>query len=151
MLSLLLTWEQNNKDFLGGPVIKDLPSNAEDMGSIPGQGIKISHDTGQLSSRATIRETWVLQRRPCAAPEWINKLTNNKNPSNDSSPIYLSSVFPSTVKPMLRNPSSSLSHPWTWATAKILSPLKRFLSTVFMTHVIISYHSTQDGSKKGNY
>ena len=28
-------------DFPGGPVVKNLPSNAEDMGLIPGQGIKI--------------------------------------------------------------------------------------------------------------
>ena len=27
----------------GGPVIKNLPSNAGDMGSIPGWGTKISH------------------------------------------------------------------------------------------------------------
>ena len=31
----LLNW-----DFLGGPVVKNLPSNAEDMSLIPGQGTK---------------------------------------------------------------------------------------------------------------
>ena len=30
-------------DFPGGPVVKTLPSNAEGVGSIPGQGIKIPH------------------------------------------------------------------------------------------------------------
>ena len=30
-------------DFPGGPVVKNLPSNAEDMGLIPGRGIKIPH------------------------------------------------------------------------------------------------------------
>ena len=30
-------------DFPGGPVIKTLPSNAGGVGSIPGQGAKISH------------------------------------------------------------------------------------------------------------
>ena len=29
------------KDFPGGPVVKNLPSNAGDMGSIPGQETKI--------------------------------------------------------------------------------------------------------------
>ena len=29
------------QNFPGGPVIKNLPSNAGDMGSIPGQGTKI--------------------------------------------------------------------------------------------------------------
>ena len=30
-------------------MVKNLPSNAEDMGSIPGQRTKISHATGQLN------------------------------------------------------------------------------------------------------
>ena len=30
-------------DFPGGPVVKTSPSNAEGMGSIPGQGAKIPH------------------------------------------------------------------------------------------------------------
>ena len=36
-------------DFPGGPVVKNLPSNAGDVGLIPGRGIKIPHATGQLS------------------------------------------------------------------------------------------------------
>ena len=36
-------------DFPGGPVVKNLPSNAGDMGSIPGRGTKIPHAVGQLS------------------------------------------------------------------------------------------------------
>ena len=43
-------------DFPGGPVVKNLPSNAADVGSIPGWGTKIPHATGQLSPCATIRE-----------------------------------------------------------------------------------------------
>ena len=39
--------------FLGGPVVKNLPSNAEDAGSIPGPGDKIPHALGQLSPQAT--------------------------------------------------------------------------------------------------
>ena len=50
-------WEhlhiKNQGDFTGSPVIKNLPSNAGDVGSIPGYGIKILHAVGQL--------------RPCAA------------------------------------------------------------------------------------
>ena len=33
----------------GGPVVKNLPSNAGDEGSIPDLGTKISHAAGQLS------------------------------------------------------------------------------------------------------
>ena len=36
-------------DFPGGPVVKNLCSNAGDMGSIPGQETKIPHTGGQLS------------------------------------------------------------------------------------------------------
>ena len=36
-------------DFPGGPVIKNLPSNAANMGLIPDQGTKIPHAMGQLS------------------------------------------------------------------------------------------------------
>ena len=42
-----------DRDFPGGPVVKNLPCNAGDVGSIPGQGTKIPHDAGQLSLRAT--------------------------------------------------------------------------------------------------
>ena len=35
--------------FPGGPVIKKLPANSEDTGSIPGLGTKAPHAMGQLS------------------------------------------------------------------------------------------------------
>ena len=41
-----------NGDFPGGPVVKNPPSNAGDVGSIPGWGTKIPHAEGQLSLRA---------------------------------------------------------------------------------------------------
>ena len=37
------------RDFPGGPVVTNPPSNAGDLGSIPGQGTKIPHAAGQLS------------------------------------------------------------------------------------------------------
>ena len=43
-------------DFPGGPGVKNLLSNARDMGLIPGWGNKIPHATGQLSPRAATRE-----------------------------------------------------------------------------------------------
>ena len=42
--------------FPGCLVVKNPPSKAEDMGSIPGLGTKIPHAMGQLSTRATTRE-----------------------------------------------------------------------------------------------
>ena len=50
-------------DFPGGPVVKNPPSNAGDVGSIPGWGAKIPHATGQLSPRATTTELVCLNRR----------------------------------------------------------------------------------------
>ena len=36
--NVFLEKELQGKDFLGGPVVKNLPSNARDAGSSPGQG-----------------------------------------------------------------------------------------------------------------
>ena len=41
LLRNLVTW-----GFPGGPVVKDLPCSAGDMGSIPGQGTKIPQTVG---------------------------------------------------------------------------------------------------------
>ena len=43
-------------DFPGGSVVKNLPCNAGDAGSIPGQGTKIPRAVGQLSPSATTTE-----------------------------------------------------------------------------------------------
>ena len=48
--------ELRQGDFPGGPVVKYLPSNAGDMGLIPGWGTKILHAVGQLNLCATTRE-----------------------------------------------------------------------------------------------
>ena len=44
------------RDFLDGPVVKNLPYNSGHLGSTPGQVTKIPHATGQLSLRATTAE-----------------------------------------------------------------------------------------------
>ena len=48
------------RDFPGGPVVKNLTSNAADVGSIPGQGTKITCAVEQLSPCDKTRES------PCA-------------------------------------------------------------------------------------
>ena len=48
--------EKNARDFPGGPVVKNLPSNAGDAGSIPGRGTKIPHAVGQLSLHTATTE-----------------------------------------------------------------------------------------------
>ena len=51
-------------DFLGGPVVKNLPSNAGEAGSIPGPGTKILHAMGQVSLCAATTEPRVTTREP---------------------------------------------------------------------------------------
>ena len=48
--------EQHRRDFPGGPMVKNPPCNARDVGSILGQRIKIPHSMKQLSPRATTTE-----------------------------------------------------------------------------------------------
>ena len=45
-----------NRDFPGGPVVKNSPPDAGHMGSNSGRGTKISHTLGQLSLHAATRE-----------------------------------------------------------------------------------------------
>ena len=51
--------------FPGGPVVKNLPANAGDAGSIPGRGTKVPHATGQLNLRASTTELAHLNERAC--------------------------------------------------------------------------------------
>ena len=44
------------RDFPGGPVVKNPPSNSGDTGSIPDQGTKIPQAMGRLSPCATTTE-----------------------------------------------------------------------------------------------
>ena len=46
---------RTDREFLNGPVIKNLPGNAGHMGSVPGSG-KISHATEQQSPQAANTE-----------------------------------------------------------------------------------------------
>ena len=43
-------------DFPGGPVVKNLLSNAGNMGSVPGWGTRIPHATEQRSQHTTATE-----------------------------------------------------------------------------------------------
>ena len=53
-------------DFLGGSVVKNLPSNTGDTGSISGQGTKVPSTVEQLSPCTTSTEpTPQLERSPC--------------------------------------------------------------------------------------
>ena len=55
--------KHNFRDFPGGPVVKNLSSNAGVAGSIPGRGTIIPHSAGQLSPRAATAELAHLNER----------------------------------------------------------------------------------------
>ena len=44
--------ELDSRDFPCGPLVKNLPFNAGDVGSIPSQGTKISHTAEQCLSNS---------------------------------------------------------------------------------------------------
>ena len=50
-------------DFLGGPVIENLPSNAGDTGSIPAGETKIPHALRQLSTHIATRQSLCAARK----------------------------------------------------------------------------------------
>ena len=56
------------RNFPGGPVVKNPPSNAGDTGSIPGGGTKIPHAAGQLSPCVTTTELTCLNERAHLPP-----------------------------------------------------------------------------------
>ena len=58
-----------NRDFPGGPVVKNLPCNAGDVGSIPDRGAKASHAAEQLSPMPQLESlcTFVPRLRPNTA------------------------------------------------------------------------------------
>ena len=60
----LLFKKSCEKDFPGVAVVKNLSSNARDICSIPGWGIKIPHASGQLSLRAANTDPAAATREP---------------------------------------------------------------------------------------
>ena len=46
LLQACITQQDEKRDFLGGPLVKNPPSNAGDAGSTPGGGTNIPHAWG---------------------------------------------------------------------------------------------------------
>ena len=57
-------------DYTGGPVLKNPPCNAGDMGSNPGEGTKIPHAVDQLSPQAATAE--LMNSRACGPPKILH-------------------------------------------------------------------------------
>ena len=75
-------------DFPSGPVVKNLPANAKDMGSIPGPQTEIPHAAGQLLSpySSTLKlQLWsphALTTEACALQQ--EKLHCSEKPTHHS-------------------------------------------------------------------
>ena len=80
-LSILRPVKHSVWDFPGGPVVKNLPCNAEDTGSIP---VEIPHVTEQLSQHAatTALESMHHNEDPTQPNKYIFKNTNLSPSSN---------------------------------------------------------------------
>ena len=67
-----------NRDFPGGPVVKNPPSNAGNAGSITGRGIKIPHAAGQLSPDTATTEP---ARSRAHVPQLEKPARHNEEPA----------------------------------------------------------------------
>ena len=87
------------RDFPGGPVVKNLPSNAGDVGLIPGRGTKIPQAVGQLSPWATTtvpashnywaREPQLLSPRATTTePTCLEPVLRNKRSHHNEKPVH---------------------------------------------------------------
>ena len=59
--------------------LKNVPSSAEDAGSVPGQGTKMSHGTGQLSPPASTIEKKILVPQLRLINRYFTKIKLKKN------------------------------------------------------------------------
>ena len=110
---LLKAERGQGEHFPGGPVVKNLPSNARNMGSIPGRGTKVPHATGQLGLRATTRQptrcnerkACMPQQRPSTAPK--KQTRKRKGKRNKQHMQELPKVFQLTFQQKLCRPEGS--------------------------------------------
>ena len=72
--------EGHHRDFPGGPVVKNVPSNAGDAGLTPGQGSKIPHAERPRGLSATTERSLTLaqQKIPCAETQSQCSQINDK-------------------------------------------------------------------------
>ena len=79
------------QDFPGGSMVKNLPSNSEDVCSVPGQGIKIPHAQGQLS-------LYGAATKP-TCPSWRDACVQGRAPHASSKSQCSSPHTPAGEKP----------------------------------------------------
>ena len=63
--SVFIFKNASSGDFVGGPVVKNLPCNSGDLSLIPGQGIKMPRAEEQLSPHVTSTEHATSRESKC--------------------------------------------------------------------------------------
>ena len=76
-------------DFPGGPVVNNPPSNAGDVGSLPGWGTKIPHATGRLNPYAPTTELMHLNKREVRLPQTTEPMCSGTREQQLQSPHTL--------------------------------------------------------------
>ena len=74
--------EGHHRDFPGGPVVKNVPSNAGDASLIPGQGSKIPHAERPRSLSATIERSLKLAQQKIPWAETQTQCSQRKGHHN---------------------------------------------------------------------
>ena len=83
-------------DFSGGPVVKNQPSNAGDMDSLPCQGTKIPHAAGQLSQCAATTEP--VRRNSWACALWSPHPRTREKPVRCNERSRMPQLRPNTAE-----------------------------------------------------
>ena len=78
-----------DRDLPGGPMVKNPPSNAGDLGSIPGQGTETLRAMGQLSQQVA-----TVEPRCSGAPS----IATREKPMNCNGGSYMTRLRPDTAK-----------------------------------------------------
>ena len=78
-----------DRDLPGGPRVKNPPSNAGDLGSIPGQGTETLRAMGQLSQQVA-----TVEPRCSGAPS----IATREKPMNCNGGSYMMRLRPDTAK-----------------------------------------------------
>ena len=97
------------RDFHGGPVVKNPPSNARDTSSIPGRGTKIPHAAGQISPCTTTTGLACLNKRArvpqtteptCSGAHtpWSPHTTTRERPMHHNKRSHVPQLRPNTAK-----------------------------------------------------
>ena len=106
---------RTERDFPGGPVVRNLPSNAGDMGSTPGLGTKIPRGLGQLSPPAPQleRHPHPATRTTCTATKTQHGQINAKKKNREKATERLQQILTEWIDNELKLTTGRTGLTWT--------------------------------------